>query len=196
MISKHAFTHIWCSSIVVEQLKTTFEDKNAAIAYFYFERVNQDQHSKATVLGSLLQQVALRTAAEDLPAELFEIYRSSRRGAPQDEDKLLSVLLSFASKITSMFVILDALDECKETELDGIMSILEQLEKASFRIFATSRPHLRNLSTFSDVPTIQIVAHIDDVKNYLAKRVSQKIAPQRALNKTVVDSIAHSSQGV
>lgn len=184
------------SSVVIEHLKTTFEEENVGIAYVYFERANQEQQTSAVVVRSILQQLVYPLPPEELPADLFAAYRASKTRGLKDVDLLFVVLLSLRSKFQSTFVIFDALDECKETELESIMIIMEQLATASFRIFATSRPHLRNLSIFAVAPTIEIVAHIDDIKKYLSKRVDQKIAPQRALNKMAVDTIANSAQGV
>ena len=152
---------------------------------------NREQQSAVDVLSSLLRQFVGPMPLENFPSELTALYHTRHFGGRKsDLESLLSIITSLCSKFSSMFIVLDALDECCENELQILLPIIERLSAASFRILATGRLHL---NIFANSPTIQIIADIDDVKNFLTTRVAKK-TNDSALKKKIVDSIAISAK--
>jgi hypothetical protein len=182
------------SSVVIDELEAKFPTADVGIAFFYFEKAKQELQSVDQVLSSILRQFAGKKSEGDFTPDLVSTYHSCRsQGKRPDSERLLAIITSFRSKYSSMYVILDALDECRDQST--ITEIILQLSAASIRVLTTSRLPDTEVGPFEQATTIEIIADMDDIKNYLTKRLSKERWSSKFKNK-VVASLGVSAKGL
>ncbi|KAF5690614.1 ankyrin repeat [Fusarium denticulatum] len=116
------------SSAVIKYLKEKYEnDPETALAYYFFSFGNVEQQKVSVMLSSLARQLYYMT-----------------RGERPDIETLEAALMSAVSGFSSVFIVIDALDECPV--LDGerarLLKCLHRIIASmpdNFHIFCTSR---------------------------------------------------------
>ena len=107
---------ILASTIINKLLEECEKLPSAGIAFFYFDfnnqSINQD-HNR--FLRSLIEQVSSESG--DVPKPLATLYRRSRNGSvqPMSAD-LLRTLQSIIQELSHFYLVVDAVDECKEKQ--------------------------------------------------------------------------------
>ena len=168
-----------CSTIiesVLDHCKDVTEGASA-VSYFYFEYNDREKQCCDQMLRSLIAQLSLQGREAHKP--LDDIYSECGSGRLQ---LTLSMLLETLRKIlegfTRVFIILDALDECKEK--DYLTKILEKIAGwniAGLHMLVTSRREKDiedSLSTLTDnnhMICIESALVKDDIRAYVRSRI-------------------------
>lgn len=129
-----------CSSTIIEDVKSSYEsDPTVAIAYFYFDFNDIEKQRHEKLIRSLIEQLSLQSM-KSMEA-LNTLFASSQDGQQQPTlDALTSTLQHMLGDFQQIFIILDALDECKEREeLLGLLENLIGWNLENLHIIATSR---------------------------------------------------------
>ena len=170
---------VLCSTAIGNILEecSTSTEKPVGIGYFYFDFNNHDQQSRDTMLRSLVSQFWLQSR-EDANA-LDALYLACGNGASQP---LLPMLMHALKELVQIsvdaFIILDALDECKERE--KLMLTIEEVvgwNVPSLHILVTSRREREieeSLSKFLDDKDricVQSALIEDDIRAYVRSRI-------------------------
>jgi len=179
-------------------LKTDLDSKNEIVLYCYFDYKNQGNQRAENVVSSLLKR--LLCSVSELPRDVESLYDDFvRRAAIPDLSCLSRIFISCSSNFSSVYLILDALDECQSKQLKSIVSLLGQLKAAQVtrhKILCTSRPHLEYLCvTLQPVAILDIEAHTDDVENYITWRLNDEWLFAEELKSEVVEAIAGRVEG-
>ncbi|KAH6693786.1 hypothetical protein F5X68DRAFT_258632 [Plectosphaerella plurivora] len=162
------------TSIVVNDLQDRFlDDPGVSIAYLYCNFRRQTEQTLENLLSSILRQLA-----QDQPSlpECVQALYDAKRGMRPSSEQLSSTLQVLVKSLPRSFIIIDALDECHLAEgsraqfLDEIFAL--QLG-SNFNLFATSRFIMDITDRFNDAPSLEIRAHEEDVRRYLAGSISQ-----------------------
>ncbi|KAH0547714.1 hypothetical protein FGG08_000204 [Glutinoglossum americanum] len=148
-----------------------------AVVYFYFDfsDVEKQQHEK--MIRSLIKQLSMQCA--NTPKALETLFSSCKDGEQQPTvDDLRMVLPQMVQEFDETFVILDALDECKEREeLLGDVEEIAGWKAGKLHLLATSRSEkdiresLENLVYEQDEICIQSGLVNDDIRTYVHKRL-------------------------
>lgn len=170
---------VLCSTAIENAL----EERSAAIqeqvgvGFFYFDFNNQDQQFCDTMLRSLILQ--LWSQSRENANALDALYLACGSGASQPSLPLLmNTLKELVQNFPDAFIILDALDECRErTRL--MLTIEEMLEwnSLSLHILATSREEKdieESLSKFmnnKDRIRVQSALIEKDIRAYVRSRI-------------------------
>jgi hypothetical protein len=107
------------------------------------------------------------------------------------------MFLQLSNHFTKTFVIFDALDEFDDSHRLAFLDMMKQLK--SVRILSTCRPHLRDVQDFFEGgATIPIYADAGDIKNYMTKRVTERMSAksQGNLRTKIVETLSASSHGL
>ncbi|KAJ3486515.1 hypothetical protein NLG97_g6599 [Lecanicillium saksenae] len=168
------------TSIVIESLRSRFDSvQEVGIAYLYCNFQQQQKQQTDNLLASLLQQLAQPLSS--LPDSVKSLYEShnNTRTRPSVDD-ISKTLQSVATMYSRVFIIVDALDECRETDSvrTRLLSEISSLQaKCGVNILATSRPiqdivqHI--LKKFDRTVTLEISASDEDVRKYLDGEMSE-----------------------
>src|SRR5271167_3257192 len=111
--------------------------KNIGIAYVYLDYKDQEHQSIRNIVASLLKQMTIRV--ENSTEVLYPLYRQYydyRVGLGVSE--ILEGIALLTSRLSSTFIILDALDEFHEEQRLGLLDIVKQiLDNGAFvKLFA------------------------------------------------------------
>jgi hypothetical protein len=183
---------------VIDNLEKIFkDDKYVGIAYVYCNFRRQDEQTVTELLASLLKQLV-----QSLPVfpecvkSLYNKHKDNRSRPPLEETS--STLGSIAKLYSRVFVLIDALDECRAS--DGSRKrLLAEVFNLGVNIFATSRfiPQITEL--FEDSISLEIRATDEDVRRYLDNHMSQLPASVRRspeLQEAVTSEIVRSVGGM
>lgn len=165
------------SSNVVASLKQSQPaDKDDDVVYYYFTFANATPNLMRDLVGSLLAQLA----SKRLPLPVRKLFESRERGRPPTLEGLLKCLLDVIQTRDSIYLVLDAIDECSErTEFYEVLSRIYQWKLKNLHIFATSREERNINERFHHWATTSLLLSKDlilqDVILYINSRMSRDI---------------------
>ena len=163
------------SSIVVNDLHDRFHgDTAVGIAYIYCNFRQQETQKAEDLLASLLKQLSQKwSSLPDCVKALHDRHQTERTRPLTDE--ITKTLHSVAAMYSQVFIVVDALDECKES-YDCRSKILTEIFslKVQFgaNFFATSRFVANIEEKFKESLSLEIRASDYDVRVYLDRRMS------------------------
>ncbi|KAK4452241.1 ankyrin repeat-containing domain protein [Podospora aff. communis PSN243] len=192
---------LWCSGLpgagkttlaamVVDWISSRhIQDQQAVVGYLYCNYKEAGHQTPEAMLGSLLRQVILHRGC--LPKDLED---ASTTANPPDLEMLSRVLAQEAEGHSKIFFVIDALDECSDSNMERT-TLLGELEilPANFRILVTSR-HTRTMAeNLRHATHIDISATADDVQRYVMTRVKKDLSaiPRLLSDKCLVEEIAN-----
>ncbi|PTB81794.1 purine and uridine phosphorylase [Trichoderma longibrachiatum ATCC 18648] len=149
------------TAIVVDDIHTRFHnDTTVGISYLYCDY--RRQHTARELLSSLVRQLAQRQASvPDGVSDIYRKYEKQPRGLSLDE--IVTLLHSVSKLFSRVFIIVDALDECRA---DGRTELLAEIFKLQARggasVFMTARPLPDIVNIFSERDTLDIRAQDED----------------------------------
>ena len=158
------------SSIVVDDLRKTYGDNDRiGIACLFCSYKRQNEQGSADLLASLLKQLV--QVHEVLPDVVEALHKehSKRNTRPSFKD-LSEVLHSVANGYSRVFIIIDALDECKNADGDRerlLHKIFKLQSQARISVFAASRFIPEIQKEFEGSISLEIRASDEDVKRYV-----------------------------
>lgn len=129
------------SSAVINHLRTTYKaDPEKALAYFYFNFT--DTQSTDTMISSLIKQLCARRPT--VPPAVVDFYEYMDRGDRPDTGMLEKALLDTTYGFSTVYLILDGLDECptiNDQRRQLMRSLCRWLSElpSNVRLFCTSR---------------------------------------------------------
>ena len=174
--------------------------ERVGVVFYYFDYNIKDQTAEY-VVKCLLKQLVYQLGP--LPPKLESAYDNWIKDSAKPPHDLFSDLLVACSKqFSTVFIVLDAFDECLEDERLEVVKHLEQFSKSGFRQFLTTRPHVRALdkvkkalkATDSDI--LEIEANKEDVEKYITRKLDEKIEDiEETLRMTIVEKISLGVQG-
>ncbi|KAL8922820.1 MAG: hypothetical protein Q9208_004945 [Pyrenodesmia sp. 3 TL-2023] len=210
--------NLWCygapgsgktviASIAVNDLRHRFfENEDIGIAAVYCEWKRQDMLSPVNLLASVWSQLV---SNQPLTKEVHLLYDNHTKfSTTAKSQEVVSVLKREVERFSSVYIIVDALDELAEGE--GCASVfIEALSRLApaplrkMRILATSRVE-HSLLPRADV--IQITATQDDIKRFVKNKIqegisnshslSERARSDKALKKSLVSAINKQASGL
>ena len=188
------------TSIVVDHLQRQYLDTPAVgIVYFFCNFSQLSTITENTLMACLLRQlVQSMSQMPDAIHDLVARYKEHKK-RPQLGDIYQCVNL-VASKLSRIYIMIDALDECEEIVRNCILSRIFDLQsKYRLSFFATSRFVTDITSQFERHPWLEIRAHPDDVKSYLSGQIT-KLRPfvrrDASLQGLIIESITKAIDGM
>ncbi|KAI0024278.1 hypothetical protein F4780DRAFT_655506 [Xylariomycetidae sp. FL0641] len=162
------------ASTVINDISFRFEhEPRVVVLFLFFDYQREDEQTLDGLLASLVRQMAQQIP--QLPEELGRLYQKHKhsRGPPTAE--LLPSFTSISHQLSKIYIILDALDECRISE-DFRTRFLSQMHgmqrESRFNLLVTSR-HIPEIANEVDAQaTLEIRAHDADVSRYLDASIS------------------------
>ena len=151
--------------------------QSATICYFFFK--DQDQNTARQALCALLHQLFSQNLS--LIQHAMRAFNNMGPALIQSERSLLAILRDAVQdpEAGPVIIVLDALDECAESELNSLIRDVESLlcgkqsAHAKLKVFMTSRPYEQILYKFSDL--LDAFPHIHIPGEEESETISQEI---------------------
>jgi hypothetical protein len=153
------------------------------LLYFYFDFTDAGKQTLDNVIRSLISQ--LYHKRKDIQKLLNSLFSFCDKGLRQPTcESLCKVFLQMINQAQEIYIVLDALDECRTRKgplSEGLLAwiqTLSDLEQGNVHLLMTSRPEhdiesvLRNLAQSEEniVPIQSDLVH-DDIRSYVHTRV-------------------------
>lgn len=161
---------VLCTS-VVNSLRELYAEPQAAIAFFFFDRLDQKKRTESSLVASMLAQICAQSQNLPVPVTVaFEQAALYGRDSLCPADLPTSLLTSVIEGLGDLYLVVDGLDECEDST--SIISTLQELVEAcsGVHILISSRktPSIqRKLSTNLSI-AIDATRTEQDIKIYLA----------------------------
>lgn len=184
-------TRLLHRSLVIDHILDQGLETNKAMAYFYFDYRDQDQQKPMSFVKSILRQVATRTAS--LPQPLVNFHERFKRDlAACSMTDLLEVFKDVCATTDQVYVVLDALDECRSKDhRKEILRFLSSLDLGITRLFATSRSHPHDIKQhFAGIEPILIQATEADLNTYCYRMIELSERTRELVDGPLKDEIA------
>ncbi len=193
-------SNVSTGSLVIDHLhEFSFSDNMVGLAFFYCSYQAPDQ-TAINMLSSLLRQLAEKRQSA------FEYIKSLHQThAPKDTrpllDEITSGLREAMQQFRSVSFVIDALDECSESERKAFMGYLPGLAP-KLRVLVASRPVPSIASDLGPASCLQIEAHNKDIESFLmnqiqkAARLRNYIAAEPGLEATIISAIIKQAKGM
>lgn len=146
----------------------------------------------------------LQSSVEVLPSEVATLYSQHQKyNTRPTSTQITDVLGKIVSTFESFHVIIDALDECAESNEEALRFVTAVSSLgSSVKIMCTSRSSSRFDAYFSEALTIEISAYHDDISTFLdvcmqeQHILSKHILKDPALKDDIIKTIIQESQGM
>ncbi|CZR70019.1 uncharacterized protein PAC_19920 [Phialocephala subalpina] len=161
-------------STIIDYLETKYQASDIPIAFLYFDYKKENEQVIEDLLLSIIRQIT--QSQEVIPLEVQKMYEDhKRRGTRPRLVECSNVLHLVAAKLSRLYLVIDALDECKDA--DGtrakLVSELQRLP-ASAHMLVTSRFTSDLEQSFSQNILLEIRARDEDITTYLRSRMIQE----------------------
>ena len=189
-------------STIVDHLQKTFSEPKFAIAFIYCNYKERDEQTVSNLVASLLQQLV--QSSDSIPPAVQSIYEhhKRRRTRPNLVD-FVRLLQTVVAQYSKFFLVIDALDECSETDQTRANLLMEIRKLPSNLHFLCTSRFLSDIEQmFKDAPRLEIRASNADVQKYLQAQIEKEgrlkrhIDSDPSLLKEIVDTIIGRVQGM
>jgi hypothetical protein len=189
-------------SIVVNHLEQHFGQDNVAIAYIYCSYKEQEDQTAVNLIGSLLQQLVQGESVISEDITLLYRHHNKKQTRPT-LDELSKLLQLEVCRLSRVFIIIDALDECTEINYtrESFLAEIRKLQPTT-HLLITSR-HISTIEReFEMAAHVEIRASDEDVRRYLESRIETEgrlwrlIKADPALQANIVNTIVESAKGM
>ena len=130
---------ILCSTILEHVLHVCATTSDISVLYFFFDFNDTEKQQHEGMMRSLLSQLSMHFVS--VPPVLETLYTSCMEGGRKPNfEALMGTFHEMTTAFRATFIVLDALDECKERpEILADIEELSSWEDTNLRILATSR---------------------------------------------------------
>jgi hypothetical protein len=178
------------------------QDEELGVAFIYCNYKEQDKQTIPNLMSSILHQLAVSAPeiSEDLMYRLIEYRQKQIRPSME---ATLDALRTIVSTYQTVYVVIDALDECSESngERSELVGHLREMP-SNLKILCTSRelPDIEKL--FSESGKVYIHAQETDVEKYLkgqiekSMRLRNHVRADPSLLQHIVNTIVNRVDGM
>lgn len=179
------------TSLVIDHLRDKMKGQLMGVAWYYCDYRERLSLTPVTFATSLLRQLSVQT--KPFPQPLLDFYELFKSESPQKQSRyLMKTLISVCSKFSECFVVVDALDEIDPKHRKEFLKILKELQRASVKIFATTRSHMHDISEAFSSDIRQLVeAHENDIKSFLTNSLTNSENMVELLDNSMKEGIVN-----
>jgi hypothetical protein len=196
-------------SIVVDHLlpftNNLNHDKIGVLAV-YFQYDSRNLQTSENIARSLCRQILCQL--DIIPASLEAAYRRFKEGnmsAQPDINFFFSLLADCVGQYSSVFLMLDAFDECSDSQIPTILKLLQKLLECQLRIFVTGRPHIldsphireddESQQWLRERSTLVIIASPSDIAIYLKGKLDRTKRIEETIKRKILSIVSTKADG-
>ncbi|KAF7348832.1 HET-domain-containing protein [Mycena venus] len=175
--------------------------KSCAVAFFYFDFKTKEGQTVETALRRIVLQLSAQSPYRY--RALDKHYNLSKGQTLPSYHDLRSVLEELLGELQRTYILLDALDECQDSEIEQLMDLISMLRGWSWTplpLLITSQHRKSFTEEFKDLPCVFLESRLieNDIKSFIAGEISgnrrMKVWASRA--NEIVDRIALKCNGM
>ena len=191
------------TSIAVDYVAESTRGRDVAIVYVYCDYKDGLTHPVTALLSSLLRQLVEQTSRAESIAELSKILNENAKHRDPTEAELFTWICTVLKDFDSVYIFIDALDECPELSRDALLLRLQQFSQLGQKhLFLTSRLNIDIRPSLQNVSHIEIAASALDLEAYVhseiqkSSRLALYIRRDPGLKQAIVDSVIGKAHGM
>ncbi|KAK2792301.1 hypothetical protein FQN52_003778 [Onygenales sp. PD_12] len=189
------------AAITIDHLLRTVQSNNIGVAYLYCNYKVQADQTTINLLAAILKQ--LLPTLPSMMEPVIQLYdQHARKGTRLSLDNIVGVLRSVLASQSSVYLVVDALDECSDEQgtrsqlLDKLRALQSETD---LHIMATSRWIPEIVNEFKSVSTLEIRASEADVKRFVRGqmyRLPSCVQRDNALQLMVQEKLVQAADGM
>ncbi|KAI9684579.1 MAG: hypothetical protein M1822_005667 [Bathelium mastoideum] len=161
------------AAVAIDHLYRVAYSNHVGVTYLFCSYKAQVDQSTHNLLAALSRQLVL--GRPDLAAPVAELHNQhSKRGTKLSLDELMQVLQKTCSSYKTTYMVIDALDECSNTNVvrDKFIQKLRQLQaESNVRLLLTSRNLPDITKFFRSDPQLEVRASDEDVRCFVISQI-------------------------
>jgi len=167
-----------------------------ATAFIYCNYEEQAEQTVSILVASLLRQMVQDRHAISDDIKSFHQHHQ-RRAARPTQDQLTNILISEIQTYSKVFIVVDALDECREDD-ETRATLLEVFRSlpGQVNLMVTSRDLPSIARGFEGTKRLHIRAKDDDIKIYIEGRIASGRRHLKQLQEVIVNRIVENAKGM
>ncbi|KAH8727407.1 ankyrin repeat domain-containing protein [Phaeosphaeriaceae sp. PMI808] len=189
------------AAIAIDHLLESVKSSSYGVAYVYCNYKAQEEQDTSRMLAAILKQLIQARPSLVEPVERLHKLHANR-GTRPSFNEILSVLQDVLTHYSTIYIIVDALDECQDS--DGtrrqFLAKLRDLQTGrDVRLMATSRFIPEIVDWFNEALKLEVQASKEDVKRFVAGqicRLPRCIQRDPALQEIVQEKIVEAVDGM
>ncbi|KAI9684320.1 MAG: hypothetical protein M1822_005793 [Bathelium mastoideum] len=159
------------AAVAIDHLYRTASSNDIGIIYLFCSYKAHVLQNASNLLAAMLKQLVI--GRSDLADPVVHMYK---RGSRPALDELMQALKLICSGYSTTYMVVDALDECPNT--DGVRSYLidkmrELQASSNVRLLATSRPIPEVVKYFPSDPQLEVRASEEDIMCFVASQIQR-----------------------
>ncbi|KAF2200242.1 ankyrin, partial [Delitschia confertaspora ATCC 74209] len=187
------------AAIAIDHLLKSAQKNLYGVAYVYCNYKAQEEQDASSMLAAILKQlVQARPSTMESMEWLHK--QHSRRGTKPSLDEIFRALQDVLARYTTVHIVIDALDECRDSTRRQFLAKLRDLQAGrDLRLMVTSRFIPEIVNTFKEASWLEVQASKEDVKRFVAGQVDRLprcIQRNPELQKMVENDIAEAVDGM
>ncbi|EAW23743.1 ankyrin repeat domain-containing protein [Aspergillus fischeri NRRL 181] len=190
------------ASVVVDKLESEFgNDRDVGIAYIFcsFEHRDDQMQNPDSLLASFLRQLGQNL--DPIPDSIVALYDKHKvKGTRPSFNETSKALRLVVRRLPRVFIVIDALDECRRLAISRVLDELFNLQAAhNLNLLATSRFIPEMTAKFQGKPTEEIRAAKADVMIYLNANMNKLhafVSRNRQLQQKIIVEISDAAGGM
>ena len=181
----------------MDHLRTFFKtNENVVTLFIYCTYKEQAEQSVSNLAASMLKQIVQdrRAVSKDVK-EIYDFHRL--RATRPTLQQLTDILISEIRTYSKVFIVVDALDECREDDTTRAMllDVLRSLP-GQVNLIVTSRNLPSIARDFEGAKRLHIRAKDDDIKIYIEGRIASGRRHLKILQEVIVNKIVENAKGM
>jgi hypothetical protein len=161
------------AAVAIDHLYRTAHSDDIGIACLFCSYKAQVDQSAPNLFAAVLKQLV--QGRPDIAAPVMHMHdHHSKRGSKPSLDELTQALLSTCSSYSTVYIVIDALDECSNR--DGVRrQLIDKMHDLqagrNVRLLFTSRFIADVTQYFQSYPRLEVRASEEDVRRFVAARI-------------------------
>ena len=189
------------AATTIDHLSRTLPRNTIGVAYIYCNYKAKANRNTTSLLAAILKQLV--QARPSIAEPVRRLYNDPKRTSPRPSlEEILSALQSILTNYSSVYIVVDALDECQEqdgTRSQLLIKLRELQRKGDVRLMVTSRfiPDIED--EFKLALRLEVRASDADVKRFVIGqmyRLPKCVQRDNELQKVVQDKIVEAVDGM
>lgn len=184
------------AAIAIDHLLKVVQSSSVGVAYVYCNYKAQEEQDATSLLAAILKQLVQARPSLVEPAERLHQQHVSRGTKPLF-DEILGALRSVLVNYSTVHIVIDALDECRDETRRQFLAKLRDLQAgADLRLMVTSRIIPGIVDEFKEELRLEVQASDEDVKRFVAgqiyrlpKCIQRDYALQDMVQKKIVEAV-------